>query len=87
LLDGVSIRSVHDWPHLLSLARAGDATVLGRLLEAWRSHLVRVAERDLDTTLQGKLGASDLVQESLLDAYQHFDQFRGDSPQELRGWL
>jgi RNA polymerase sigma-70 factor, ECF subfamily len=41
----------------------------------------------LPTDVRGKVGASDLVQETFLQAQQIFDRFQGDSPEELRAWL
>jgi RNA polymerase sigma-70 factor (ECF subfamily) len=49
--------------------------------------LLRVANDELATDLQGKLGASDLVQETFLEAHRDFQQFRGRTDEELRGWL
>src|SRR5262249_30229179 len=37
--------------------------------------------------LQSKLGASDLVQETFLEAQRHLDAFRGRTREELRSWL
>jgi RNA polymerase sigma-70 factor (ECF subfamily) len=37
--------------------------------------------------LQGKVDASDLVQEAFLGAYRDFPQFRGKTEQEFLGWL
>jgi RNA polymerase sigma-70 factor (ECF subfamily) len=52
-----------------------------------RPYLLAIAQRELDPDLQARGGASDLVQETLLKACQHFDQFRGSTPGELRAWL
>jgi RNA polymerase sigma-70 factor (ECF subfamily) len=57
------------------------------VLELCRRYLLRVASAELDPQLQGKLGASDVVQETLLEAQRIFDRFQGDSPAELRAWL
>jgi RNA polymerase sigma-70 factor (ECF subfamily) len=37
--------------------------------------------------LQGKVDASDLVQEAFLGAYRDFPDFRGTTEQEFLGWL
>jgi len=71
----------------LSAARAGSKDALGQILQACRGYLLLVAERKLDPHLHAKGGASDLVQETLLDAYRAFDQFRGNSQDDLRRWL
>jgi RNA polymerase sigma-70 factor (ECF subfamily) len=68
-------------------ARADPGSALGRLLDAARQYLLLVANRELPADLRAKLGPSDLVQETLLRAHQHFGQFRGQSEDELLGWL
>jgi RNA polymerase sigma-70 factor (ECF subfamily) len=71
----------------LPAARAGSAEALGRVLEACRGYLLLVAQRELDPELRAKGGASDLVQETLLDAVRAFPRFRGDSEAEVLAWL
>jgi RNA polymerase sigma-70 factor (ECF subfamily) len=72
---------------LLAQARAGSPAALGRLLEHCRPYLLLVANQEAPTDLQGKIGPSDLVQESLLRASQKYAAFRGHTEAELRGWL
>ncbi len=71
----------------LTAARAGSPEALGRALEACRRYLLLVAERELDPELRAKGGASDLVQETFLDAHRDFARFQGASEQELLAWL
>jgi len=71
----------------LAQARAGSAEALGRVLEAYRDYLLLVAERELAAELRAKAGASDLVQDTFLEAQRDFVQFRGDNGAELRAWL
>src|SRR5262245_24160506 len=73
-----------DW---LSAARTGNQDALGQVLQACRAYLLLVAERELDPHLQAKGGASDLVQETLMDAVRAFGTFHGNSEEELRRWL
>jgi RNA polymerase sigma-70 factor (ECF subfamily) len=49
--------------------------------------LLGIAERELDSALQAKGGASDLVQETFLEAQRDFAQFHGASEAELQAWL
>jgi RNA polymerase sigma-70 factor (ECF subfamily) len=53
-----------DSRQLLQRARAGDASSLGRLLELYRAYLVVLARVQIGRRLQGKVDASDLVQEA-----------------------
>jgi RNA polymerase sigma-70 factor, ECF subfamily len=72
---------------LLGLARAGDGSALGQLLELYRNYLALLARLQIGRRLQRKADASDLVQEAFLEAYRDFPQFRGTTEAELVGWL
>jgi RNA polymerase sigma-70 factor (ECF subfamily) len=72
---------------LICQARAGSKDALGRLLDGCRGYLLRIAGDDLDPRLQAKGGASDIVQETFLEAQRDFGEFQGDSEQELLAWL
>lgn len=71
----------------------GDASGDGRIeafgadLEACRNYLTLVAERMIPPALRPKLGASDLVQETFVDARRRFGDLRARGPDELRAWL
>src|SRR6516165_7198073 len=71
----------------LAAARAGSREALGAGLETCRRYLLRAAQRELDPDLRAKGGASDLVQETFLEAQRDFAQFQGSSEAELRAWL
>jgi RNA polymerase sigma-70 factor (ECF subfamily) len=68
-------------------ARAGSREALGRLLQNCRPYLLLIANEELQADLQAKGGASDLVQDSFLEAQQGFEQFRGATEAEFLGWL
>jgi RNA polymerase sigma-70 factor (ECF subfamily) len=72
---------------LLDRARAGDAKTLGQLLEGYRAYLLVLARVQIGRRLQGKVDASDVVQEAFLGAYRDLPQFRGTSESEFLGWL
>ena len=55
-------------------------------LERYRAYLEFLARQRLGRWLQSKLSASDVVQETLLKAHKHRDQFRGPEAAR-RGWL
>ncbi len=58
-----------------------------RTLERFRAYLRLLARLHLDGRLRGKLDPSDVVQQTLLQAYRGLDQFRGRSTPELAAWL
>src|SRR5262249_13094013 len=62
-------QGVDEW---LALARGGSPEALGQLLELCRRYLLQVANAELETLLQAKAGASDLVQETFLEAQRVF---------------
>jgi RNA polymerase sigma-70 factor (ECF subfamily) len=72
---------------LLALARNGDASALGRLLEAFRDQLRVQAQQDLPGDLEPRIDASDIVQRTCFSAVRHLDEFRGEHPREFLGWL
>ena len=80
-------KPVGDVVQKLAAARAGSPEALGQVLETFRGYLLLVAGRELDPELRAKGGASDLVQDTFLEAQRDFGQFRGSSVEELRAWL
>ena len=72
---------------LIQEAKDGREAVLGSLLELYRNYLRLLAQIEIGRRLQGKLDASDLVQETFLEAHRNFGRFQGtDEPQFVR-WL
>jgi RNA polymerase sigma-70 factor, ECF subfamily len=71
----------------LSRAKGADSPDRHELLESYRNYLMLLASIRADRKLRSKLGDSDLVQETLIQAGRDFDQFRGTSEAELTGWL
>lgn len=72
---------------LLLEARDGDGATLGRLLERYRAYLRLLARIEIGRKLQGKIDASDLVQEVFLDAHRYFPSFRGTAEPQFVKWL
>ena len=64
-----------------------DASDPGRELERFRSYLLLLARVRLDPRLQGRLDASDVVQQTLLEAHQGLARFRGRTVGEQAAWL
>ncbi|MCI0681170.1 MAG: sigma-70 family RNA polymerase sigma factor [Gemmataceae bacterium] len=73
--------------HLIAEARSGSAAALGTLLELYRNYLRLLARVEIGRRLQGKLDASDLVQETFVEAHRNFGLFRGADEPQLLGWL
>src|SRR5262245_39448693 len=72
---------------LIRAARTGSREALGNALEIYRNYLLLIAERELGDDLRAKGGASDLVQEALLEGHKDFAQFQGETEADLRNWL
>ncbi len=64
-----------------------EPTITTDHLERYRHYLSLLARLQLDARLQGKLDASDVVQQTLLQAHANLAQFRGRGDAELAGWL
>jgi RNA polymerase sigma-70 factor (ECF subfamily) len=56
-------------------------------LERYRDYLSLLARTLLRSELRGRLGGSDVVQQTLLEAHRHAPQFRGGTSGELAAWL
>jgi RNA polymerase sigma-70 factor (ECF subfamily) len=72
---------------LIAAARGGCARSLGELARRYRKYLLHVANESLSPALKAKVGASDLVQETLLNLHEKFERFEGTSEEELLNWL
>ena len=72
---------------LIQQAKSGGAEALGPLLELYRNYLRILARVEIGRRLQGKLDASDLVQETFTEAHRNFALFRGTDEPQLVSWL
>jgi RNA polymerase sigma-70 factor (ECF subfamily) len=70
--------------HLLAQARQGEQAAREQLFTLSRPYLSQFAEHEIASWLRPKHDASDLVQVSLLEAHQAFQQFQGN---EFPQWL
>jgi RNA polymerase sigma-70 factor (ECF subfamily) len=68
-------------------AKSASDQACSRALESYRGYLAFLARVELDPRLKQKLDASDVVQQTLLDAYQGWHQYRGRTEAELAAWL
>jgi RNA polymerase sigma-70 factor (ECF subfamily) len=76
-----------DPEQLIAAARTGGEAGLGALLELYRNYLRLLARIEIGRRLQGKLDASDVVQETFLEAHRHFPQFQGATEPQFVRWL
>jgi RNA polymerase sigma-70 factor (ECF subfamily) len=76
-----------NFDELIGKARQGDAACRDELFRLCRSYLGLVARAHVESWLQVKVDASDLVQQTLLEAHRDFGRFRGGSRQEWLAWL
>ncbi len=70
-----STAGVDDELEILALARAGDAAAFSQLLRKYEGKIFRLAQH----ITQNREDAEDVLQEAFLKAYEHLDQFKGDS--------
>lgn len=78
---------VPDPDQLILEAKQGAEGALGALLDLYRNYLRLLARVEIGAKLQGKIDASDLVQETFLEAHRHFPGFEGSREPQLVQWL
>lgn len=71
----------------LARAKLGDEKALGELLLTVESYLKLLARLQIGRHLQVKLDASDVVQETFLEAHRSITRFEGDSRDQFMAWL
>ena len=74
-------------PDLLARARTDDPRQLDLLFAQCRNFLGIVARAQVESWLRAKVDASDLIQQTLLEAYRDFQRFRGSTEAEWLAWL
>src|SRR5262245_11467760 len=72
---------------LLRRAGAGDTAALGELLEGHRRRLRRMVRLRLDPRLQGRVDASDVLQEAFLEAAQRLADYLREPRMPFFLWL
>ena len=72
---------------LLRQAAAGDEAVWGELLESQRPRLRRMVELRLDPRLQGRLDASDVIQEAYVTAFLQLANYLEQQTLPFPLWL
>ena len=66
---------------------AADNVLSASKLEQFRHYLALLARMQIGPRYQAKIAASDIVQQTLIDAHQQREQFRGTTDGERAAWL
>src|SRR6266851_1214958 len=72
---------------LIRRCRAGEAAAREQLFQRYDSYLKVLAQTQLGRHLRAKCAPSDLVQQTLMEAYRDFATFQGNHEPELLAWL
>ena len=72
---------------LLREAARGDSTAREELLAYYRPYLRHVAGRRMPKLVQKRVDASDIVQQTLVDAVRGLPEFRGQTEPEFTAWM
>jgi RNA polymerase sigma-70 factor (ECF subfamily) len=72
---------------LLARARAGDGAAHDQLFARSRDFLTLAARARVEASLRAKVDASDLVQQTMLEAHRGFERFQGATEAEWLAWL
>ena len=72
---------------LIRDVRGGLESALGPLLELYRNYLRLLARTHMGRVLGAKIDASDVVQDTFLEAQLDFGQFRGRDERQFVTWL
>src|SRR6516164_5078036 len=72
---------------LLARARAGDDAAREKLFTVCRNYVAITARAEMASWLKAKVDASDLVQQTLLEAHRGLANFRGTTEGEWLAWL
>lgn len=73
--------------NVLLKAKSGDQDSIGELLSVYRDYLLGIAVARLDPRIRARCNPSDVVQETLLEAFRDFHQFRGGLEREFLAWI
>jgi DNA-directed RNA polymerase specialized sigma24 family protein len=76
-----------NWFNLIAAARTGDERAWRSIVEHLRPQLREDAARQLSRRLRRRTDPSDVVQQSLTEAWVDRGQFAGSSKAELEKWL
>ncbi len=72
---------------LFDRVRAGDATAFDLLFARHRAYLRRIIEMRIDPQLRSRFDASDVLQETQLEAHERLGEYLERQPMPFRLWL
>ena len=72
-----------DFAQLLAKAKQGCAESVNQLLEDCHRYMLSIANKETQSQLRQKVGASDIVQQSLINIESHLQRFSGTTRQEF----
>lgn len=75
-----------EFRNLLTKAREGDVTALGKLIDKYRPYLWTLAQGQFDSALNARVDPSDVVQQTCLEIHRDFEAFNGAVEGELLAW-
>jgi len=72
---------------LVDKARDGDRDAQSQIVEQVQSYLSIMADKNMAPVIRPHVNPSDIVQQTLIQMVNGFQDFRGSSTQEFYGWL
>lgn len=72
---------------LLDRLQGGDQGALGELFDRYREKLRRMVQVRMDQRLNGRVAASDVLQEAYIDALKRYPHYFDKPNQNFFGWL
>ncbi len=82
-----SLTDPDDTQILVSRAAQGDSDALASLMERYSDRLKRMVGLRMDRRLRGRVGASDIVQEALIEAERRLKEYERNPPMGFLLWL
>jgi RNA polymerase sigma-70 factor, ECF subfamily len=78
---------VDNTQQLIDLARQGDGSAISELLDRHRPRLRKLVAARMDERLSSRVDPSDIVQETMLTAFQRLPEYFHRSPYPFYPWL
>lgn len=85
--DSLPDREQIEWVQTITAAREGSSDAFAEIVRNYWDYLNVVARGQISQDLKTKVGASDLVQQTLMIAFQNLPRFQGHSQNDLLNWL